>query len=109
MMMTAVSWDRVIKKRNRYACSPLLVTCVILRRLSSPCRWRDMKLLFGRHGGQLSKMFWEGIEQMLETRVGLITGPIQSSFVCNRAPVYADAIKEKCHDCQIVLDLLRAL
>ena len=87
MMMTAVGWDRVITKRNRYACSPLLVTCVILRRLTTPCRWQDMELLFGRHGAQLSKMFWEGIDQMLETRVGLITGPIRSSFICNREPV----------------------
>ena len=56
----------------------------------------DMELLFRRHGAQLSNIFWESIEQMLETRVGLITGPIQSSFICNWAPVYADAIKEKC-------------
>ena len=40
MMMTAVGWDRVITKRNRYACSPLLVTCLILRRLTTPCIWR---------------------------------------------------------------------
>lgn len=96
-LVTAVGWVGFLTERNRYSCSPLLVACVILRRLTTPSRWRDLEFLFGRHGAQLSEIFWEGVEQMLEDRCDLITGPINSSFLANRAHIYAAAIKDKCH------------
>ena len=47
-------------KRNRYAVTPLLVTCVVLRRLASPTLWADLELLFGLLTSQLSEVFWKG-------------------------------------------------
>ena len=37
-MVKANAWKGEITTRNRYMCSPLLVTCVALRRLTTPAR-----------------------------------------------------------------------
>ena len=62
-MVDCVGWPWTINttKRNRYACDPVLVTCIIMRRISSPSRWSDLEILFGRHASQLSESFWEGL------------------------------------------------
>ena len=75
-------------------CSPLLVTCVVPRRLTTPARWRDMEMLFEKHGGQLSEIFWEGMESFLEARQHLVISDIDSNFFSERAELYASAIKE---------------
>ena len=74
--------------------SPLLVTCVVLRSLTAPARWRDMEMLFGKHGGQLSEIFWEGMESFLEARRQLILSDIDYTFFFERAALYACAIKK---------------
>ena len=51
--------SQVVTARNRYSCSRILVTCVLLRRLCSPVRRIYMGLLFGRHATQLSEIFWK--------------------------------------------------
>ena len=95
-LVTAIAWNREITTRNRYMCSPLLVTCVVLRRLTTPAPWRDMEMLFGKHGGQLSEKFWEGIEGFLEVRQNLVLSDVDSTFFSERAELYACAIKNKC-------------
>ena len=96
-MVEAVAWpsSQVATARNRYSCSRILVTCVLLRRLCSPARWRDMELLFGRHAAQLSEIFWEGLEQFLNVRKHLITGDICKDFIEANAPFYAQAVRDK--------------
>ena len=85
-----------ITTRNRYMCSPLLVTCVVISYLTTSVRWRDMEMLFGKHGGQLSEICWEGMESFLETRFHLVLSDIYSTFFSERAELYAYAIKNKC-------------
>lgn len=35
--------------RNRYKIDPITATCVFLRGLAAPCRWRDLELKFFFH------------------------------------------------------------
>lgn len=97
-MIDAVSWPPFKSHtcRNRFAVTPLLATCIILRRLSSPARWKDLEMLFGKHSSQLSEIFWEGLEHMLHDRLHLITGPINQEFMIEKAPIYAQSVYEKC-------------
>jgi hypothetical protein len=46
--VTAISWPeyRISSTRNRYSVTPLLASCILLRMLASPCRWRYLELLF---------------------------------------------------------------
>ena len=93
-MVTAIGWKKEITTKNRYMCSPLLVTCVVLRRLTTPACWRDMEMMFGKHGGQLSEIFWEGMESL--ARQHLVLSDIDSTIFSERAELSASAIKNKC-------------
>jgi nuclease HARBI1 len=96
-MMTAIAWPahRFASKRNRYSVTPLLATCIVLRRLSTPCRWRDLELLFGKHTSQLSEIFWECIENFLSIRENLISGELHRGFLADNASRYAQAVHSK--------------
>ena len=60
------------------------------------CPLEDLEILFGKHGSQLSEMFWEGLEQFLEMRESMVTSNVQSlSFLRSRAEMYAKVIAEK--------------
>lgn len=87
------NWSRT--RRNRYSVSPLLVTCVVLRRLASPTRWADLELLFGLHKSHLSEIFWEGVLHFVAQRVDLVMGDIRSEFWSSRYAMYADAVRSK--------------
>ena len=54
-VVQVMSWplNRKRTKRNRYSVTPLLATCVVLRRLASATRWRDLEEVFCRHTSQL--------------------------------------------------------
>ena len=95
-MVTAIAWKGEIRTSNLYMCSLLLVTCVLLRRLTTTECWRDMEMLFGKHGGQLSEIFWEGLESLLEDRQHLVLSDIDSTFFSEKAELYACAIQNKC-------------
>ena len=96
-VVKTIGWVGTHTQRNRYACDSLMVTCVLLRRLTTPARWRDMEFTFGRHAAQLSEIFWEGLESFLETRQHLIMSAIDPAFIASRASLYAEKIKDKCH------------
>ena len=50
-MINALAWplSKTRTHRNRFLVAPLLGTCIVLRRLESPARWRDLELFFGKH------------------------------------------------------------
>eukprot|EP00171_Calliarthron_tuberculosum_P005259 IDg5259t1 len=84
-MCEAVAWpsSRTHTERNRYSVSPLLATCVLLRRLASPTRWRDVEVMFGKPAEHLSEIFWEALERFMDVRdlshgecVGFIDGTV---------------------------------
>ena len=52
----------------------MLSTCIILRQLASLSRLKYLEAFFGKHAPQLSEIFWEGIEQLLEELQHLFTG-----------------------------------
>jgi nuclease HARBI1 len=95
--MTAIAWPahRCASKRNRYSVTPLLATCIVLRRISTSCRWRDLELLCGKHTSQLSEIFWECIENFLSIRENLIYGELHSGFLADNASRYAQAVHSK--------------
>lgn len=96
-MVSVVGWPAGMthSSRNRYSCSPILCTCVLLRRLATPCRWTDLELLFGKHTPQLSEIFWETLESFLELRKSLVFGHVREDFIKPRLERYADAIYAK--------------
>jgi len=82
--------------RNRYMTSGLLTTCVILKRLSSPMNWADLEIMFGKHSSQLSEIFWEGVESVMNKRGHLLRETVLSSaFFQSRFDFYAGAIYAK--------------
>lgn len=94
-MSSIIGWTRSSTVRNQYAASALLVTCIVLRKVASPERWRSSEEFFGKHMSALSEIFWEGLEELLRTRGHLICGAISPDFIGPRAPMYARAIEEK--------------
>ena len=54
-----------------------------------------MEFFFGKHGSQLSAIFWESIEHLLETRVELINGNLNSQYLQSQAGKFAEAIRDK--------------
>eukprot|EP00171_Calliarthron_tuberculosum_P001528 IDg1528t1 len=64
-------------------------------RMSTPFRWCDMEILFGKRASHLSEIFWEGIEHFMETRQHLITGTINISHIQIHAERYAKAMHDK--------------
>jgi hypothetical protein len=96
-MMTAIARPahRFASKRNKYLVNPILATCIVLRSLSTPCRWRDLELLFGKHTSQLSKIFRECIENFLSIRENLITGELHRGFLADNASRYVQAVHSK--------------
>ena len=54
-----------------------------------------MEFFFGKHRSQLSEIFWESVEHLLETRVELITGNISSHYLQSQAERFAEAMKDK--------------
>lgn len=68
----------------------------MLRRITTPSCWMDMEMMFGLHGAQLSEIFWEFIEDILESRTHLITASIDEHFLTSRASMYTTSVKDKC-------------
>jgi len=94
-MVPVLSISTAHTDRNRYAVTPLLSACVVLRRMAIPFRWQDLELLFGRYAPQLSEIFWEGMDGFLPERYGLLMGSLDGAFWRDRFALYADAVKDK--------------
>lgn len=74
--------------REKYSVSAILAICLLRRPLLSPCRWDDFEELFGNHGAQLSTIFWEAAEHLMDARLHLITLPIEYEFFSKRVSEY---------------------
>ena len=50
-LVSVMSWSETQTRtsRNEYRASPILATCIMLRRLATPSRWGDLEELFGKH------------------------------------------------------------
>ena len=67
----------------------------MLRRLATPARWRGLEELFGKHGPQLSEIFWKALEHFVDINEHLITSPISADFIQPRLAGYAEDIHAK--------------
>jgi len=80
--------------RRRYKATPVEQLCVILRRLSSPARWLDLEILFGRGRSSLCELFYETIEQ-LDVRCSGLLCSWRGDLIEERAAMYAQRVLEK--------------
>ena len=96
-MIAAVAWpvQKPCTSRNRYRTTPILATCIVLRRLACPPRWVDLELMFGKRRPHLSGIYWEALETMRQAYKQLMT-TVDSAFVEERANKWAEAIHVKC-------------
>lgn len=96
VMVTFLSWSlqKLRTSTSRYSVTPLLATCIILRRLCTPCRWSDLEMTFFKHASQLSEIFWDGIVSFVDDRKLLLSGPIPSSYISPKAADMALAIQQ---------------
>lgn len=79
--------------RNRYRMDPIASTCIMLRRISAPARWRDLELVFFMNRSALSEVFWETIERFTKSNSYLLD--LRTNLLRQRAKIYAEAIKYK--------------
>lgn len=69
----AIAWPNSHKAFNiRSPLSSLYVACIILWRLGTPAPWREAREIFGRFESDLSRIFWDGIENFLLLRGDLL-------------------------------------
>jgi hypothetical protein len=80
--------------RRRYVFTPTEGICILLRRLSSSCRWTDLQAEFGRHNAALVEIFYAALDSFFDTFNQLVT-KWPSDFVQNRKAQYAQCIKSK--------------
>jgi hypothetical protein len=81
-------------ERRRYSATIVEATCILLRRLATPCRWVDMTTEFGRHPSNLSEIFYCALDNFYDKFRSLTEG-WPDEFVRGRADVYARAISER--------------
>lgn len=67
--------------RDRYKISTVLYTCVLLRILASPARWRYLEEMLGINASQLSEIFWELVDHFLDAFDHLLSNDIQASYL----------------------------
>lgn len=53
------SWRDVVKWRNKCLCDVITATCIVMREVSLPNFWEDVKLKLGMHTWNVSKGFRE--------------------------------------------------
>eukprot|EP00171_Calliarthron_tuberculosum_P004409 IDg4409t1 len=92
---SCVAYTEAVYQKNRYSVSPLLAACVLLRRMATPCRWRDLELQFGKHASQLSEIFWEGIEAFLAARLYLLDSNLSAQYISSKAVLFSAAVADK--------------
>ena len=79
-------------QRNSFKCPPLTAGCIVLRKLLSPCRWKDFEYLFGMDSLAQREISLEFIESFLQIQGHLVTDLFQGLLV-SRAELYVDCLK----------------
>lgn len=81
-----------VTQRSSYICDPMIACAVMLFRLATTTRWYDAEIKFGMFSGQLSEVFWEMIELLLDKCGQNLV--LDGENLVNSAEKYADAIHE---------------
>lgn len=82
-------------KRNRYAPDKLLYLCVVLQKMLTLFRWRDVDRFFGKHAGQLSEVNSESRERFVDMFGALFTGAVRKAYMQASATRYVQAVVSK--------------
>lgn len=64
-----------------------------MRSLEYPCQWRDMEMIFCMRDYEMSEVFWESVEEFIDSHGGLIT-PLRSELLKIHAEHFAISIHE---------------
>ena len=83
-----------VSSRRRYKATRVEQLCVVLRRLSSPARWRDLEIPFGTGHSFLCELFYETIEQLDVRWSGLLCLRL-GDLMEDRAVMYAQRVLKK--------------
>ncbi len=59
--------------RNRYICSPITVTFIMLRRLAYTCRWQELEQQFSMHHSELREVFYLSVYSLFSKYGNLLT------------------------------------
>ena len=89
-VVSLMEWTSGKTKRSRYRCDPITACCVVLRKMSTPCRWFDVEILFGMRSSALSEVFWEVLEAFTSSKGNILD--YSSELMQGRAATYAEAI-----------------
>lgn len=95
-VITKLGWrnEIFVTSRRGYQSSAAEAFCVLTRRLSTPCRWRDLEEEFGRSSSALCEIFYETLERYY-TQCKELLCKYHSDFISSRAMFYAEKIYEK--------------
>ena len=58
-LVSVMGWPETTLRteRNRYRVNPILATCIVLRRLATPSRWKDLEEYLGNMARSFQKCF----------------------------------------------------
>jgi len=87
-------WTSGKTKRSRYRCNPFTATCIVLRKLAFPTRWKDMESMMGMRSSALSEVFWEVVESLTSSK-GHLLETFRAPLIAQRAEMYAEAIQAR--------------
>lgn len=94
VLLPYFNWNKSSTSCNHYTAPATTVLCIILARLTTPNRLRDLETTFGLHSSQLSEMFWEGLEHLWDRYGHLTSSAIYSAFMRAHASRYARVVEE---------------
>ena len=89
-----LGWTASRTVRNRYKCDVITASGIVLRRMATPCRWKDVEFLLGMHSSCLGEIFWEVLETFVEMR-GHLFETFRSDFIAERTELYSASIHPK--------------
>ena len=83
-----------VKTRRRHSTSPGGCWAIVLRCLSSLCRWVDLEIMFGRSASSLSELLHATIELLVERCGGMVTA-WRHNLIAGRGQQYVAANAER--------------
>ena len=87
--------EHVFLKKERLSFSAWDAVGVMLRRLAFPCRWHDVKYLFGRHASHLSAIFNWTLEHAFQHSGDRVRKLSRSYLTDERLKTLSDALQSK--------------
>ena len=100
-----LEWGGLIG-RNKYRCDSVNATCIILRCLAYPCRWKDLEIVFGMHSSALSEVFYQSLSLLIEKYRGVVL-TFRAEFMKDRTAKYAESVHKRgegLHNCAGFID-----